>query len=324
MATKGKIVLILHLLCYLSFFGPSFSDTDTILQGHQFQDWDQLISANKSFKLQFFSPGTTNNRYLAIFYNKGPLMSFWKAAVWVANRDTSIPNASGNLMVDIDGNLKFSYISSGSHITIVLNSAPAKGNASVTLLDSGNLVMRELNSDGSPGQVLWQSFDCPTDTDKVPASGSFTLGGDPNGTSQLIIWWQGDVYWTSGLWHDGHFEFAPRLSHYDYPNFSYVSNEDEKYLTYLVTENDILTWYTMDSFGFVLERSVVAPFGACSLLEGPKTGCVKQKQPECRNQDNWFHEKRVSNGIDVPVSGGANDGIGIATSSHSDDYTVLQ
>lgn len=37
-------------------------------------------------------------------------------------------------------------------------------NTSATLLGSGNFVLRETNSIGSAGKLLWQSFDYPTDT----------------------------------------------------------------------------------------------------------------------------------------------------------------
>ncbi|KAA8540418.1 hypothetical protein F0562_024663 [Nyssa sinensis] len=319
MATKGRMVLILHLLCYFSFISPSFSVTDTILQGQQLRDWDQLNSANKVFNLKFFSPGTTKNRYLGIFYNANPYEEIFLSngkALWVANRDSPIPDASGSLIVDIDGNLKITHISGGP---IALNSVPAKRNASATLLDSGNLVLRELNADGSTGQVLWQSFDYPTDTllpgmklginfktghiwsitswisDEAPASGSFTLGGDPNGTSQLIIWWRGDVYWTSGLWSNGYFEFAPQMLKTDYYNFSYVSNENEESFTYLVTEDHIFPSYTITSYGWINERGATEDFSLCLTRygRGPPPGCAKQKQPECRNLDDCKEEVDV-------------------------------
>lgn len=71
-----------------------------------------------------------------------------------------------------------------------------------TLLDDVNFVLRGLNPDGSVNETLWQSFDFPKDTlrpemklridfrtghrwslsswisDVVPASGSFTIGGE--------------------------------------------------------------------------------------------------------------------------------------------------
>ena len=40
----------------------------------------------------------------------------------------------------------------------------ANSNLSATLLDNGNLVLRIVNLDGSPGRTLWQSFDYPTDS----------------------------------------------------------------------------------------------------------------------------------------------------------------
>ncbi|GJW63290.1 G-type lectin S-receptor-like serine/threonine-protein kinase CES101 [Tanacetum coccineum] len=100
-------------------------------------------------------------------------------------------------------------------------------NASVRLLDSGNLVVQELYPDGSIKEVLWQSFDYPTDTllpgmklgtnlktghrwsltswrnNELPADGSFTLTGDLNGTGQMVILRQKNVHWKSGPWRNG-------------------------------------------------------------------------------------------------------------------------
>ncbi|CAA2987266.1 G-type lectin S-receptor-like serine threonine-kinase CES101 [Olea europaea subsp. europaea] len=183
---------------YLSF-GGAYADTgmDTILQGQQpLRDWKSLNSTNKVHRLQFFSPGTSKNRYLGIFYNKAD--SKYNRAVWVANHGNPIFDTSGNIMIDTHGNLKMTH--SGGNVPSVFNSAPITArNASATLLDNDNFVLSGLNPDGSVNETLSQSFDYPTDTllpgmklgidfrtghrwsltswisDEVPASGSFMV-----------------------------------------------------------------------------------------------------------------------------------------------------
>ncbi|KAK9281694.1 hypothetical protein L1049_004598 [Liquidambar formosana] len=204
-------------------------------------------------------------------------------------------------------------ISNSGASPIVLSSVQTASNTSATLLDSGNFVLRELNSDGSVERVLWQSFDYPTHvllpgmklginfktghnwsltswvSDEVPASGSFTLGGNPNGSRELIIWWQGKVHWTSGLWRDGKFDFLPFLSSQEYKIFSYISNEDERYFTFSMDKNRSISGYRMDGTGMVMQEYGKSIMGACSIFGfHDSDGCVKQTLPECRNGEEYF------------------------------------
>ncbi|OMO66783.1 hypothetical protein COLO4_30392 [Corchorus olitorius] len=177
-----------------------------------------------------------------------------------------------------------------------------------------------VKSDGSKN-VLWQSFDYPTDTllpgmklgidfktghkwsltswisDEVPATGSFTLGGDPS-ASQLIIWWQGNIYWTSGNWRNSSrgFAFVPELSTEANHEFSYIANENQRYFAFSVNKNINRTnlsssYYSIASSGEILEGSSIAPFGRCfsamsQLYSSPwsvrDSGCISQTVPECR------------------------------------------
>jgi hypothetical protein len=79
----------------------------------------------------------------------------------VANRDTPLNNTSGVLVVGSTGSLRLldgsghTAWSSNSNTT-TSSSAPAVAQ----LLDSGNLVVREQSS----GDILWQSFDHPSNT----------------------------------------------------------------------------------------------------------------------------------------------------------------
>ncbi|KAL2462692.1 G-type lectin S-receptor-like serine/threonine-protein kinase CES [Forsythia ovata] len=289
---------------------------DTILQGQQpIKDWESLYSANKLFRLHFFSPGNSNSRYLGIFYNFRST-SLYMEAVWVANRNTPIQDASGSLMIDTNGKLKITY--SGGTIPSVFDSSPTSSiNSSATLQDDGNFVLTEVNPDGSMNRTLWQSFDYPTDTFlpgmklgidfrtghrwsltswvsyQVPSSGSFTIGGDPNGTSQLMIWWQGNVYWTSGIWRNGHFDNAPKLSNYDHARFSYISNENEKYLTYSVNKSAVRTHLKIKTSGIIEEGEEAASFGVCSLSGWLDAGCMKMTYPQCWKDDEYWYESKT-------------------------------
>lgn len=271
--------------------------TDTIFPDQEIRDWEHLNSANNVFRLQFFSPGTNKNRYLGIFYNLPPNLTLYdndKRSVWVANRDFPIPDSSGSLMIDADGKFKISH---GEGKVTLLYSAPAGSNISARLLDNGNLVLQELNnSDGSAKQILWQSFDYPTDTflpgmklgfnfktgqkwllsawisDQVPTSGSITLGGDPNRTSQLMIWWRGNLLWSSEIWQ------------YGLNGFSYDSDQEGEYWMYSASERHILARYTLDSFGVVHDRFGNPIFGGCGSTSF-RAGCVEEILPECRRHD---------------------------------------
>lgn len=266
-------VLFFTFFCYL-FNNPCFSETDTLHQGQQLKDWDELTSSNKVFSLKFFSFGTVVTPYLGIFYNnpqiryrnsdyyqKGESDDFRNMAVWVANRNKPVPDIYGKLIIDVYG--KFSILSSGGTVLDLFSPRQLVArNASVTLLDTGNLVLRELRTDGSVKRVLWQSFDYPTDTllpgmklginlktghrwsltswrnDELPAEGLFTLVGGFKGTSQMVIMRQGNVHWTSGPWQDNDYNNTDLQSSGPDVRFYYVSNEMEQSFTYLTRTYD--------------------------------------------------------------------------------------
>ncbi|KAF5809009.1 putative protein kinase RLK-Pelle-DLSV family [Helianthus annuus] len=270
MAYRSMFLLI--TLFWFSFSNPCYSDTDTLHQGQELKDWDQLVSSNRVFCLKFFSFGTMVSPYLGIFYNNEQAryrhLNYYQkkasddlsnTAVWIANRNNPIPDIYARLI--IDGNGKFSILSSGGTV-LDLFRPPAliASNVSVTLLDSGNLVLRNLHPDGSVKQVLWQSFDYPTDTllpgmklginlktghrwsltswrnPELPAKGLYTL--DLNGTGQMVILRQGKIHWMSGPWQDGQFKNTDLQSSGPDVRFYYVSNETEQSFTYLTRTYD--------------------------------------------------------------------------------------
>lgn len=119
---RNLLLLLSFSWCFLTC--PSYSDTDTILQGQEIRDWQHLVSANGVFRLQFFSHGTYYKRYLGISYNIGGSAKVGETEVWIANRNSPIIGTSGSLMIDSDGNMKIS--SSGSS-PIIINSVQASG-----------------------------------------------------------------------------------------------------------------------------------------------------------------------------------------------------
>ena len=76
---------------------------DTITLSKSLSDGSSstLVSADGSFELGFFTPGSSSNRYVGIWYKNIPL----RTVVWVANRKNPINDSSGLLMIDDTGNL---------------------------------------------------------------------------------------------------------------------------------------------------------------------------------------------------------------------------
>ncbi|TXG69082.1 hypothetical protein EZV62_004017 [Acer yangbiense] len=273
MATKGRIDMLVRFSCLLLLLmGGSYSQRDKLLQGEELKDGDELLSTFGKFKLGFFTPSenpfsttpSSSKRYIGVWYNKPEDRRSYQSiyykvsslkVVWVADRNTPVIDKSGSLRIDsTDGNLKI-FHSGGNPIAIT--SVEGARNTSVTLEQSGNLVLHELHSNGSIKGMLWQSFDYPTHTllpgmklginlqtghqwflrswltGESPAEGTYTFGMDPNLTDQLIIKWRGEVHWTSGLWQNG--KFISWVVH-GY-KFSYTSNEQEKYFSYSVKDD---------------------------------------------------------------------------------------
>ncbi|GLT46119.1 hypothetical protein SLA2020_198990 [Shorea laevis] len=219
--------------------------------------------------------------------------------LWIANREAPIFNRSGILVVDSNGNLK---ILSGEKEVITLYSSQGSINASAILQDDGNFVLRRLNPDGSVKGILWQSFEHPTDT-LLPgmklgittnltsgisynsiASGHYTLGMDPNGTKQLVIWRHADVYWRSGSWQESSSDFPYMPRHGFGYNFSFTQNENETYFSY--TENHLYSFPSItisyDGELWISQGSNSYRVISCYGSYDYNKGCVKLNLPECR------------------------------------------
>ncbi|GKF23601.1 G-type lectin S-receptor-like serine/threonine-protein kinase [Tanacetum coccineum] len=119
-----------------------------------YSDGETIVSANEHFELGFFSPGSSNNRYLGIWYkDTSP-----RTIAWVANRINPVNNTLGIVKFDRQGTL--SIVNGGGTIIWSSNSCVSSKSANpvAQLMDDGNLVIKDDNS------VIWQSFDYPGDT----------------------------------------------------------------------------------------------------------------------------------------------------------------
>ena len=63
-------------------------------------DGETLVSSGQSFELGFFSPGSSKNRYLGIWYKNTT-----QTVVWVANRNNPIVDSYGVLTIFNNGAL---------------------------------------------------------------------------------------------------------------------------------------------------------------------------------------------------------------------------
>ncbi|KAK9937448.1 hypothetical protein M0R45_014238 [Rubus argutus] len=290
---------------------------DTLKPGDTLDSTSFLVSAKAMFTLGFFANQNSNSSYLAIWQTGNPVR------LWIANRSAPILYPSGVLTLDMNKTLKIMHKGGDPVVLYPANSETTSINSTstvvATLLDSGNFIMQELNSDGSMKRVLWESFDHLGDTllpgmkvgvnrrnghiwsvsswssFYVPAPGPFTLDWDPNGR-ELKIKRRGVVYWTSGVFRDGRFEFMKpddefrRLRY----KFSIVSNENEDYFTYTsanVDQNYRPEW-VLGLFGRLFEvgGNVIAPADNCYAYN-TDGGCQRRDYPSCRHFGDTFVEK---------------------------------
>ena len=321
MASKESLFNLTFLLIIMSSFWGSAA-LETLNQGDVLNSSQYLVSANRSFNLGFykFDPDNNNNSYLGIRYK-----DISNHAVWIANRDRPILDAaSGFLTVDHLGKLIIKY-SGGDLVVIYSGETESVANTSVTLtlLDTGNLVLREVMSNGSIGRVLWESFDHPTDTllpgmklgvnhktgrnwsltswlaPSEPASGAFTLEWEPK-AGRLVIKRRGVAYWSSGLGlssdHTFSFEY---ISNSKGPVYiiKNVTDADGEYFTYSLDVNsysfydlnDTGKWaWQLDNEGSLWNSKRLIMNTLFCYGYGAEEGCETWKQPTCRNHNQKF------------------------------------
>ncbi|KAJ0046852.1 hypothetical protein Pint_04357 [Pistacia integerrima] len=257
----------------LFFSGLCYATTDTIRSSQSLSERRTLVSKDQTFELGFFSPGSSKNRYLGIWYKKIPVQT----VVWVANRLNPINDSSGMLMINRTGNLVL--MSQSTSIVWSANLTKVSSSAVVQLLDSGNLVLRD-EQDGNLGTYLWQSFDYPSDTliaemklgwdlktgferrisawrsPDNPSPGDFTWGIELQENPEIIMRKGSTKFYRSGPWNGLGFSGSPELRLNPIFKYKFVSNEEEVYYMFNATNKSAISRIVMNETSNALERFV--------------------------------------------------------------------
>ncbi|KAF6159057.1 hypothetical protein GIB67_032674 [Kingdonia uniflora] len=354
--------IFLSSLFFISWYFSIFSHAaDSILQGQSIKDGETIISPSEAFELGFFSPENSTNRFVGIWYHKIPVQT----AVWVANRDTPLFDKSGVLTVGNNGNI---VISNGVGEFVWSTNVSFIENTTASLLDSGNLVLTDLSSPNEDlsrsNKSLWQSFDHPTDTflpgmrvalnveegkqhifrswksQSDPSTGNFSMGLDPHGQVQIVVWGQEKRRWRSGLWNGQIFTGIPNMRSLYVYGFKTENdgNNGKMYFTYtMYNSSEILrfrlrwdgreeqlhwdeekkewsTFWTQPITECELYNKC-GNFGTCDTLNSPICSCIKGFEPKSNNDwnsGNWsggcMRKKELQCDRNATVQGGVKDG----------------
>ncbi|KAK9031332.1 hypothetical protein V6N11_032716 [Hibiscus sabdariffa] len=296
---------------------------DTITQGQTVADGDTLTSEDQTFELGFFSPENSAFRFVGIWYKIDV-----QAVVWVANRDSPISNRNGVFRLGVDGNL---VVLNGNNSLVWSSDVTGLSNNTVAILqDTGNLVLSNNDSIGDTSRAHWQSFDEPTDTflpgmrvpvnsaigefrvfrswksASDPSPGNYTMGVDPNGGPQIVIWDHMGRRWRSGQWNSVIFTGIPNMS--NIASFLYgfkLSQPDEnrtQYFTYDPSDpSDLLrfrlSWdgrehqlrWNDDGETWTMMQTQPDPANICDIYNqcGNHAVCDNSKAPKCSCLDGF-------------------------------------
>ncbi|XP_058189435.1 G-type lectin S-receptor-like serine/threonine-protein kinase RKS1 [Rhododendron vialii] len=248
---------VLNLLLPFLFF-KFCTSIDTLTPTQSIKDNDVLVSSGETFALGFFSPGNSSRRYVGIWYNK----ISEQTVVWVANRDSPINGTSGVLSLNRDGNL---VIYDNTQNRTIWHTNVSAVSYSARLLDSGNLVL--FRGDSESGNVVWQSFDHPTNTllpnmklglDRRtglewsltswksrddPGIGEYSYRVEPNELPQLILFKGSIRVWRIPAWLERPKRAISILIG------TYVNNRDQVYSFYTpINASNLLTVF-LDELG---------------------------------------------------------------------------
>ncbi|XP_021617070.1 G-type lectin S-receptor-like serine/threonine-protein kinase RKS1 isoform X2 [Manihot esculenta] len=256
-----KLFLQYFLLLILLAFSSS---KDTLTINQTIQDGNFMISRENNFALGFFSPRSSKFRYLGIWYHKVREQN----VVWVANRNNPINDSSGVLSIDQYGNLIL-YSNHNQQVPVWSANVSVEdtGTCVAQLLDTGNLILVQDSSKG----VVWQSFDHPTDTvlpgmklgldrrtgmnrfliswrsANDPGVGNFSLQINPKGSPQVFLYWDIKCIWRGIAW--------PLKSYADETNVSFVNNQDEIYMSYVLSDASVFQRVILDYSGLVKKQT---------------------------------------------------------------------
>ncbi|XP_071693678.1 putative receptor protein kinase ZmPK1 [Rutidosis leptorrhynchoides] len=146
-------IIFFHLIFMFYFLFPIY----TLSPGQSLSvenNYDIIRSPNKRFTAGFHQVGL-NAYCFAIWFSNDQPTTENRTIVWMANRDEPVNGKSSKLSLLKDGNL---VLTDADQYIIWSTQTKSKSTCNLKLHNNGNLVLHEQN------QILWQSFDYPTDT----------------------------------------------------------------------------------------------------------------------------------------------------------------
>ncbi|XP_059651168.1 G-type lectin S-receptor-like serine/threonine-protein kinase At1g11330 [Cornus florida] len=309
------LLLIFYCSCTIEFS----TAIDTITSTQLINDPEAIVSnGTATFKLGFFSPVNSTNRYVGIWYNHISA----KAVVWVANREKPLNDSSGTLTISEDGN--FVVLDGQKQIVWSSDVPNSSANSSALLLDSRNLILQ----DDSNGNIIWESFEHPSDsflegmkistkkfTDKKtqltswkspsdPSNGRFTLGINAQNILEVYIWNGSHPYWRAGPWNGQVFIGIPEMISLYISRYDVVEDkEGNVYISYSYAKESPLLYMTLSSDGYLIEKNKswenlwwapdtecdvygkCGPFGSCNVHGSPICTCLRGFDP--KDMEEW-------------------------------------
>ncbi|XP_028120463.1 putative G-type lectin S-receptor-like serine/threonine-protein kinase At1g61610 isoform X2 [Camellia sinensis] len=318
------------VFCWTLFYLCSLlchAANNIITQGQLIRDGETILSASQNFVLGFFSPGNSTYRYVGIWYYKIPIQSI----VWVANRNNPISGKNGSLKIGNKSNL---LVLDGNGNSVWSSNASAISNdVTAILMDTGNLVLSSSDSVDDLNKALWQSFNEPTDTflpgmtvymnvragetrvftswtsDNDPSLGRYSMGVDPQGSPQIVIWDGLNRHWRSGHWNGLIFTGVPTMrAIYLYGFKLFNEGNGSLYFTYTSSNssdplrfrigwdgNEAQLWWDDGKKEWRIMQLQPANecevynkcgnFGKCNVMDSTICSCMKGFVP--KNVDQW-------------------------------------
>lgn len=295
MATGFRFLLWFLFLFILSCFSSFCLAGDRITVGETLKDGDNITSKGGDFVLGFFSPARTSKRYLGIWYANVPEKTF----IWVANRNKPVHDKKGTFSIDKIGNL----VVKDGHGNLLWSSnvSVETRNSTACLNNDGNLVIR--NNDRNAARLndeLWESFSNPTDTflpgmevfmeaqgkeKKVlsswtnegdPSPGRYSMGFDPRGAPQFVIWEGPNRRWRSGHFDGAEFIGVPDVTRTTFFSGFRIRNEGDGklLLTYSAPTTSSFVRFQLTVTGIERQQLWNRDEGKWNTLQSrPEAGC---------------------------------------------------
>ncbi|KAJ8763630.1 hypothetical protein K2173_003102 [Erythroxylum novogranatense] len=307
------------------FIVKTSSAVDIMNATQSIRDGEALVSPGRTFRLGFFSPGSSGKRYLGIWFNLLSDMT----VVWVANREAPLDESSGPGVLEVTSKGTIVLLNSSRSIIWSSNASTWATKPILKILDSGNLIVKNEGDDDTEINFLWQSFDHPGNTllpgmklgrntktgldrrlvswktTEDPSPGNYIYGVDLGGYPELVMRENGIEQYRPGPWNGISFSGTPQLTPNHIYRYEFVFNDQEIYYQYLLIDNSIVTKCVLSPTGlyqrFIISDQTTSWFlyltsqvdncdryGLC----GPYGSCNINNSPVCDCLEGFVPKKK--------------------------------